>query len=131
MDYSTIMMNNLIGKSTVKRRKEAIRLQKLDEISDSERIDLFNALKIEVDTKNYEGENINGSWVTLNMGYGNLDKSQITVLTPAMSGSNVTYGDQIKGSIYSEGKACNPPFQVIKDWQIWHDQGTSGNKFTK
>ncbi|MCB9018843.1 MAG: hypothetical protein H6546_00770 [Chitinophagales bacterium] len=79
----------------------------------------------------YPGANITGSWVTTNKGYGTLGKTQLTMSTPEMSGATVTYGDQIKASIYSKGKAGKPPFQVIKDWQIWYNQGTSGQPFIK
>lgn len=79
----------------------------------------------------YPGANITGSWVLTNKGYGSLGRTQSTMSTPVMTGATITYGDQIKASIYRAGKSGRPPFQVIKDWQIWYNQGSSGQPFTK
>jgi hypothetical protein len=79
----------------------------------------------------YSGETINGSWVVNNRGYGTLGKTQLTTGTLVMPGFPTTYGDQIKASIYSAGKGGRPPFQVIKDWQIYYNQGATGQPFTK
>jgi len=79
----------------------------------------------------YTGENISGAWVTTNKGYWTLGRTQLTMSTSLGSWTKITYGDQLKSGIYSSGKNSKPPFQVIKDWMIWYNQGTSGQPYTK
>jgi hypothetical protein len=81
----------------------------------------------------YKGANITGAWV-VNLdkkAYGHLPKTQITASTPDPDSPGSTYGDRVKSLLYRSGKTGKAILGVIKDWQIWFDQGKSGQEFTK
>ena len=78
----------------------------------------------------YAGKTINSAFVR-SRGYRTLDINQNTENTLSANFNGApTKGQQIKRAIYEAGKRNTNPKEVIKDWQLWYNQGLNGQAFT-